>query len=214
MIPIAPEGWKILVPIAGFAIVGGAVAGILGHLWLGVPGFVMLAGAVWFFRDPERVPPADDRLVVSPADGRVLDVRRVEEHALLGGPAMRVSIFMSPLNVHVNRSPVRGTIERIQHVSGRFHAAFADKASDENERTAVVLASDGRRYLIVQIAGAVARRIVCRRKEGDVVQRGERYGMIMFGSRVDVYLPLDVRVRVVPRMRVLAGSTAIAEIGA
>jgi len=139
-------------------------------------------------------------------------VRRVEEHALLGGPATRVSIFMSPLNVHVNRSPVRGTIERIQHVSGRFHAAFADKASDENERTAVVVASDGRRYLIVQIAGAVARRIVCRRKEGDVLQRGERYGMIMFGSRVDLYVPPDVRVCVRPGDRVHAGATVIGEV--
>lgn len=212
MIPIASEGWRVLAPIAGVAAIVAAIAATLGYPLLGVPGIGLLAGAVWFFRDPERTPPDDPRVVVSPADGRVLDVRRVEEHEMLGEPSHRVSIFMSPLNVHVNRSPVRGTIERIRHTSGRFHAAFADKASDENERNAVVVSSDGRRYLIVQIAGAVARRIVCRRTEGDVLERGERYGMIMFGSRVDVYLPLDVTVRVEPRMRVRAGATAIAEV--
>lgn len=209
---IAPEGRRVLAWIAVLAALVGAVAVGVDRLWLAAPALALLALATWFFRDPDREPPADPHLIVSPADGRVIDVRRVEENEMLGAPANRVSIFMSPLDVHVNRSPVRGMIERIRHTPGRFHAAFADKSSEENERTAVVLAGDGRRYLVVQIAGAVARRIVCRRGEGDVLERGERYGMIMFGSRVDVYLPVDVRVRVAPRMRVRAGATAIAEV--
>lgn len=209
---IAPEGRRLLVGIAGGALAVGAISVVAGVQWLAVPGFIALAFATWFFRDPERRPPDDPNLIVSPADGRVIDVRRVQEDDMLGAPATRVSIFMSPLDVHVNRSPVRGVIERVRHTPGRFHAAFADKASDENERTAVVLNGGGRRYLVVQIAGAVARRIVCRRGEGDALDRGERYGMIMFGSRVEVYLPLDVQVRVAPAMRVRAGTTAIAEV--
>lgn len=211
---IAPEGHRVLAWIAVLACLVGAVAVAVDRIWLAAPALVCLGLATWFFRDPDREPPADPHLIVSPADGRVIDVRLVQENEMLGAPANRVSIFMSPLDVHVNRSPVRGVIERIRHTPGRFHAAFADKSSEENERTAVVLAGDGRRYLVVQIAGAVARRIVCRRVEGDALERGERYGMIMFGSRVDVYLPVDVRVRVAPRMRVRAGTTAIAEVGA
>lgn len=212
MMRLAPEGRRVLAGLAGATLAVGIVAVASGWVWLLVPAVVGLGFATWFFRDPDRVPPADPALIVSPADGRVLEVRRVQEDEILGAPANRVSIFMSPLDVHVNRSPVRGVIERIEHRSGRFHAAFGDKASDENERTALVLAGAGRRFLVVQIAGAVARRIVCRRAAGDALERGERYGMIMFGSRVDVYLPLDVRVRAAPRMRVRAGTTAIAEV--
>lgn len=212
MVRVAPEGRRLLVGVACAALVMGGLATLTGHLWLGVPGAAALGFATWFFRDPDRQTPEDPRLVVSPADGRVVDVREVREGDLLGTPATRVSIFMSPLNVHVNRSPVTGVIERIRHTRGRFHAAFADKASDENERTAMVIVAGPRRYLVVQIAGAVARRIVCRRREGDDVARGERYGMIMFGSRVDVYLPSDVRVLVQPRMRVRAGTSVIGEV--
>ena len=212
MMAIAPEGRRVLAVIAGAAGAIGLAGALMGYPWIGLPGVVFLFLATWFFRDPERVPPENPNLVVSPADGRVLDVRRVEERDLLGTAANRVSIFMSPLNVHVNRSPLAGAIERIRHTPGKFHAAFADKAADENERTAVVVAGPWGRMLVVQIAGALARRIVCRRSEGDALARGERYGMIMFGSRVDVYLPLEFRVRVTPGMRVKAGSTAIGEV--
>jgi len=202
----------LLAGLAGLMLFVGVVGLVVGWVWLVVPCGVGLGLATWFFRDPERFPPQDPALIVSPADGRVLEVRRVQEDEILGAAANRVSIFMSPLNVHVNRSPIAGVIERIHHTPGRFHAAFADKASDENERTAVLLRGGGRRYLVVQIAGAVARRIVCRRTVGELLERGERYGMIMFGSRVDVYLPLDVRVCVTRRMKVYAGTTAIAEV--
>lgn len=212
MVRLAPEGRRVVAVAAGMLLAATVAGVVVGMPALAIPFVVAFGVTLWFFRDPEREPPADPRLIVSPADGRVLDVRRVQEDDLLGGPANRVSIFMSPLDVHVNRSPVRGVIERIRHTPGKFHAAFADKSSEENERTAVVLRDEGRRYLVVQIAGAVARRIVCRHVEGDRLERGERYGMIMFGSRVDVYLPLDVLVRATPRMRVRAGSTAIAEV--
>lgn len=209
---VAPEGRRLLAAVAGLTLLVGFAGVFAGRPWIVAPLLVGLGFATWFFRDPDRRPPDDPALLVSPADGRVLDVRRVQEDDMLGEPATRVSIFMSPLDVHVNRSPVTGVIERVRHTPGRFHAAFADKASDENERTAVVLAGGGRRYLVVQIAGAVARRIVCRRVEGEALERGERYGMIMFGSRVDVYLPLDVRVRATPGLRVRAGTTPIAEV--
>lgn len=212
MVRFAPEGRRVVAVVAGVMAATTVVAFVFGVPALAVPFVATFGFALWFFRDPEREPPPDPRMIVSPADGRVLDVRRVQEDDLLGGPANRVSIFMSPLDVHVNRSPVNGVIERIRHTPGKFHAAFADKAAEENERTAVVLRDEGRRYLVVQIAGAIARRIVCRRVEGDRLERGERYGMIMFGSRVDVYLPLDVVVRVTARTRVRAGITPIAEV--
>lgn len=209
---IAPEGWRVIGWVAGVLgalALAASAAGWWGGwaVWLGGVGF-----CGWFFRDPERVAPGDDRLIVSPADGKVIDVRPVRDPELLGAPATRISIFMSPLNVHVNRSPVAGRIEAVQHTAGRFHAAFADKASDDNERNAVVLSGGGRRFLVVQIAGALARRIVCRRARGDALARGERYGLIMFGSRVDLYVPPDVTVRVTLGQRVRAGLTVVGEI--
>jgi phosphatidylserine decarboxylase len=209
---IAPEGWRVIGWVAaglGALAVAASAAGWWGAwaVWLAGVGF-----CCWFFRDPERVPPADERLIVAPADGKVIDVRLVQDPELLGAPATRISIFMSPLNVHVNRSPVAGRIEAVRHTAGRFHAAFADKASDDNERTAVVLSGGGRRFLVVQIAGALARRIVCRRERGDELARGERYGLIMFGSRVDLYVPPDVTVRVARGQRVQAGQTVVGEI--
>ena len=197
------------------------VAGVLGlvaavgtaadHPAALVPLVVGLALSVNFFRDPERAPPPGEHLVVSPADGRVVAVVPEREDRFLGTTATRISIFMSPLNVHVNRNPVSGTVERVQHTNGKFRAAFADKASLDNERNAVVLESRGRRYLMVQIAGAVARRIVCKVAPGDRTRRGERFGLIMFGSRVDLFLPADVRPLVARGDRVHAGTTVIAE---
>ena len=190
------------------AIVGVAA----GHPAAVLPLLLGLGFCLYFFRDPERQPPPDDHLVVSPADGRVLEVREEREEQFLHQPATRVSIFMSPLDVHVNRSPVAGTIELVRHTAGRFRAAFADKASLDNERNAVLLTAPGGRFLVVQIAGALARRIVCHRQPGDRLARGERFGMIMFGSRVDVYLPGGV-VPVVHRGdRVRAGVSVVGEV--
>jgi phosphatidylserine decarboxylase len=196
---------------AGVLGMVGAVGAAAGHPVALLPMLLGVGFCLYFFRDPERTPPPGDHLVVSPADGRVLEVREEREERFLSAPVTRVSIFMSPLDVHVNRSPVRGSVELVRHTAGKFRAAFHDKASLDNERNAVVLESGGRRFLIVQVAGALARRIVCRRRVGDRLARGERFGMIMFGSRVDLFLPAGVVPRVAKDDRVRAGLTVVAE---
>ncbi len=209
---IAREGWPVIGTAAGVLGLVGAVGALAGHPAALVPLVLAVGFCFYFFRDPERRAPPDERLVVSPADGRVVAVVEEREERVLQAPATRVSIFMSPLDVHVNRSPVSATVALVRHTAGKFRAAFADKASLDNERTALVLESGGRRYLLEQIAGALARRIVCRVRPGDRVQRGERFGMIMFGSRVDLFLPVGV-VPVVHRGdRVRAGTSVIAEV--
>jgi phosphatidylserine decarboxylase len=211
VVPIAREGWPVIGMAAGVLGVVGVVGAAAGHPVALLPLLVGVGFSLYFFRDPERRPPAGDDLVISPADGRVLEVVPGREEQFLHAPATRVSIFMSPLDVHVNRSPVTGTVELVRHTAGKFRAAFADKASLDNERNAVVLARGDRRYLVVQIAGALARRIVCARRPGDRLARGERFGMIMFGSRVDVFLPPGVGPRVARGDRVRAGETVIAQ---
>jgi phosphatidylserine decarboxylase len=213
-VTIAREGWPVIATAAGVLGLVGVVGALAGHPAALLPAVLAVGFGVWFFRDPERVAPGDERAIVSPADGRVLAVVTDREEQFLSGPVTRISIFMSPLDVHVNRSPVTGTVAATRHTPGRFRAAFADKASLDNERNAVLLESAGRRYLVVQIAGALARRIVCRVQPGDRVRRGERFGMIMFGSRVDVFLPPDVRPVVQPGDRVHAGTSVLAEVAA
>jgi phosphatidylserine decarboxylase len=208
---IAREGWPVIGTVAGVLGLVGVVGTLAGHPASLVPLVAGAAFAVYFFRDPERAVPGDDRCVLSPADGRVVAV--VADRAL-DGPATRVSIFMSPLDVHVNRNPVSGVVEQVQHTAGKFRAAFADKASLDNERNAVVIQGGGRRYLMVQIAGALARRIICHVAPGDRVQRGARFGMIMFGSRVDLYLPPGVEPVVHKGDRVRAGTSVVAEVRA
>ena len=200
--------------VGGVLGVVGLVGAAAGHPAALLPFVLGVGFCLYFFRDPERQPPPGEGLVLSPADGRVLEVVAASEEQFLRAPATRVSIFMSPLDVHVNRNPVSGMVTAVCHTAGKFRAAFADKASLDNERNAVVLETGGRRYLMVQIAGALARRIICRISPGDRVRRGERMGMIMFGSRVDLYLPLDVRPVVQPGDRVRAGLTVVAEVPA
>lgn len=214
LIPIAREGWAVIGMVAGVLGPVAVIGVVAGHPVAVVPLLLGLAFTFYFFRDPERQPPSGDRLVVSPADGRVLYVTPGREDVYLKAPATKISIFMSPLDVHVNRSPVRGTVELVQHTAGKFSAAFADKASLDNERNTVVLESGGRRFVVIQIAGAVARRIICHSRPGDRLERGERYGLIMFGSRVDVFLPSDVKPTVAKGDRVTAGATIIGEISA
>jgi phosphatidylserine decarboxylase len=209
---IAPEGWAVIGTAAAVFGVVAVVGTAAGHP-ASILSFVVGVGfCLWFFRDPVREAPRDPHAIVSPADGRVVAVTAVHEEQFLGAPATRVSIFMSPLDVHVNRSPVAGRITQILHTAGKFRAAWEDKASLDNERNAMVLEQDGRRYLVVQIAGFLARRIVSRRAVGDVLTRGEAYGVIMFGSRVDVYLPPDVPARVQKGDRVVAGESVLAEL--
>jgi phosphatidylserine decarboxylase len=209
---IAPEGWAVIGTAAAVFGVVAVVGTAAGHPASLVPFAVGVGFCLWFFRDPVREAPSDPRAIVSPADGRVVDVSPVHESQFLDADTTKVSIFMSPLDVHVNRSPVGGRITRLQHFAGKFRAAWEDKASIDNERNAMVLEQDGRRYLVVQIAGFLARRIVSRRAVGDVLERGEAYGVIMFGSRVDVYLPRDVPARVRKGDRVVAGESVLAEL--
>jgi phosphatidylserine decarboxylase len=185
----------------------------LGIDWLTAPVAVVAVLVFWFFRDPERRGPENDRLILSPADGTVVAVREVSEDRLLKENALRVSIFLSIFNVHVNRIPVGGTIRAIAYQPGRFLMAHKDDASSANEQNAVLLETErGEKILFVQIAGWVARRILWWIREGDVVRQGSRYGMIRFGSRVDLYLPLTAKINVKRGDRVRGGLTVIGEL--
>ena len=209
--PIAREGWPVIAAAGGVLGTVAVIGALAGHPIAIVPLFLGVGFFLWFFRDPARTPPAGERIVLSPADGKVLHVVTDREDRFLAAPAMRISIFMSPLDVHVNRAPLSGTVERVEHTAGRFRAAFHDKASLDNERNAVVFRRGARRYLMVQIAGALARRIVCDVVPGDALARGGRFGLIMFGSRMDLFLPPDVTPLVRAGDRVQAGLTPVAE---
>ena len=210
--PIHPEGYPF---IGTFAL----ASLILFWLWtpLGWLGSVLTLWCAYFFRDPPRVTPLSDRLVVSPADGRVSLVANAvpPPELALGETALpRVSIFMSVFDCHVNRAPVSGRIERIAYTPGKLLNADLDKASEDNERNALVIATASGRVGVVQIAGLIARRIVCWVKEGQEIAAGERIGMIRFGSRVDVYLPAGTVPLVSAGQTSLAGETVIADLAA
>jgi phosphatidylserine decarboxylase len=185
--PIHPEGYPF---VGGFALVSILLFWLATPLgWLGV---LMTAWCAYFFRDPARVTPVRDGLVVSPADGRISQIVIASPPAELElgvAPRPRISIFMSVFDVHVNRTPVTGTVERIAYRPGKFINADLDKASEDNERNSFVIRTGGVRVGMVQIAGLLARRIVCFAREGQTVNVGDRVGLIRFGSRVDVYLP-------------------------
>lgn len=165
-----------------------------------------------FFRDPERTVPAGDDLVVAPADGRIISVGPVTEPVYINGDALRVCIFMSPLDVHVNRFPVSGRVGYMEHVAGRFTPAFRDKASEDNERTLIGIDRGGVKILFKQISGSLARRIVADVTVGQQAVAGKRFGMIKLGSRVDVLLPPSAKVAVRVNDRAVAGQTVIARL--
>ncbi|WP_149540784.1 phosphatidylserine decarboxylase [Siccirubricoccus phaeus] len=201
-------------------ILGGAVVALLGLLWLGAwlfwLGAIFALFCLYFFRDPERVPPHRPDLVLAPADGHVVSIVQAVPPAELGldaAPRWRVAIFLSVLDVHVNRVPADGTVTRIAYRHGAYLSANLDKASEENERNAIALKlAAGGDLAVVQIAGLVARRILCDIREGDVVQAGERFGIIRFGSRTDVYLPHGVKPLVEEGQTMIGGETVIAEL--
>jgi len=203
---IAPEGYP-------FVIIS-AVATVAIYLVFGaVAGIVPLIGTFfmfYFFRDPERTPDAGEGYL-SPADGRVIIVKETSEDTFLKGDALLISIFMSPLNVHVNRAPCEGEVVSVRHTPGGFSAAYKEDAFLRNENTAMLLKCGDESILVRQVAGFLARRTVCRVKEGDVLKRGERFGMIKFGSRLDVYLPAGTYAKVKVGDRVKAGETVIAK---
>lgn len=204
--PIAREGYRLIAAAFGFGILLWVLGGTLGA----AAGAVLFGLVLNFFRDPERIPPADERLIVAPADGRVITVAPVREDRFLKADATKVSIFMSPLNVHVNRNPVSGTVVSTHYNHGKYFRAFAEKASLDNEQNAIVIADErGRRICFVQIAGFIARRIVCYVQPGMTVGRGQRCGIIKFGSRLDVYLPPEASIRVQVGDRTTAGETVI-----
>lgn len=202
----------------GFPFIGlGLVLTALG-LWLFWPSalcFAALTGFIlYFFRDPERTPPAGSGWLLSPADGRVLKVEKLPGNSLYPEPHFKVSIFMSALNVHVNRIPCDGVIREIKYHPGKFFVASLDKASVHNERNTVILETpQQQKVAFTQIAGLVARRIVCYLKPLDSVRQGERYGMIRFGSRMEVCLPDSWRIVVVPGQKVRGVQTALAQVG-
>jgi phosphatidylserine decarboxylase len=173
--------------------------------------FVFLALTVNFFRDPERTTPRGDRMVIAPADGKILHVKNVQENEFFKSEAKLISIFMSPLNVHVNRNPISGVVKHTRYVEGEYFAAFEDKASEKNEQMIVGLEGAHGKVMFKQIAGFVARRIVCTLNVGDTATAGVRFGMIKFGSRVDVYVPVTANVNVKVGDVTAAGETVLAE---
>ena len=182
---------------------------VLGIHWYWLGGVLILLGifVLFFFRDPERTPPSDPNTIVSPADGRVMVV--VEE-SRDGSPGRRISVFLSVFNVHVNRSPVSGRITNIVYRSGKFYAAMRGRASEENEQNSFFVSTEHGEIVFKQIAGWVARRILCWKSVGDSVVRGERVGMIRFGSRMDIWLPDNVEVLVRPGQNVAGGTSILA----
>ena len=195
-------------PAFAGVIVGAGIGWVYGSILLVLGVLVLL-----FFRDPNREPLGGSRSILSPADGRVVGVeQRAAGHRLAPEARTRVSIFMSPLDVHVNRSPVDGAVEAVSYTRGQFGAAYKGDASEINESNALAVRdARGFRLVVVQIAGWLARRIVCDVHEGDALVRGNRFGLIMFGSRVDVYLPDGISVKVAAGERVRAGRSVIAE---
>lgn len=205
---IAPEGVPFLL--------GGAAVAVVCSLWwpkslpVSLAAVVLTAFIAWFFRDPVRTPPSVPGSVISPADGTIVYSGDCPPGRYFAEPGKKVSVFMSIFDVHVNRAPVSGEVLSVRYHPGRFHVASVDKASLENEQNGVRIASDdGREVAYVQIAGLVARRVVCDLAEGDRVRQGQRVGMIRFGSRVDILMPASTELRVHQGDRVRAGETVV-----
>jgi phosphatidylserine decarboxylase len=209
MIHFAREGYP---RIFGLGIAS-LLCNILGFPKLGLLFLALTLFVAYFFRDPERDAPEDERLIVAPADGRVVTIEtNCQDTRFLSAPATRVGIFMSPLDVHVNRTPVSGQVTSVRYQPGQFRPAFAADATEVNEQNAVVIQdAKGRRIALVQVSGILARRIVCYLQGGERVHQGERYGMIMLGSRVDMYCPTEVTLTIQVGQRVKAGETVIGE---
>jgi phosphatidylserine decarboxylase len=208
MFSIAPEGYPLIAFFGALTVLGAALSGP----WGAALPLLLTLFMLYFFRDPERRPPEGGGYL-SPADGKVIKIEKAYEGQYLKGNAVMISIFMSPLNVHVNRAPCGGRVLEVKHTPGSFVSAYRDEAPLKNENTAMLLGCGEAPVLVRQVAGSLARRVVCRVGPGATLARGERYGLIKFGSRLDVYLPEGVRVKVKLKDRVKAGETVLAEAG-
>ncbi len=203
----APEGYPF---IAVFAVATVLIFLVFGML----PALVPLCLTLFmlsFFRDPDRIVPDEKHVFLAPADGKVILIRDVHEHRYLQADVKEISIFMSPLNVHVNRAPCDGKVKKVKHNEGKFYSAYKDEASISNENIEMVVETEYGDVLVRQVAGFLARRAVCRKKEGDILKHGERYGIIKFSSRVDLYIPVGARIRIKLGDMVKAGETIIGE---
>ncbi len=205
--PMAKEGLPFVF-IAAFVT---TILAVIGLKFLAFIGLLITLFICFFFRDPDRLIPNKKNTIVSPADGKVVFVDVVEDNPYLKGTYIKISIFMSVFNVHVNRVPFDGVIKKIQYFPGKFFNASLDKASKDNERNAMTIeVKKGVKYCVVQIAGLIARRIICKVQEGDKLTKGERFGLICFGSRLDVYLPQEVKTYVKVGDKVDAGNSILA----
>ena len=190
-IPIAPDGYRFIIPL----IIITVVLALSSLHWLAGISGLLLVFVLQFFRDPERIIPNEDRVIVSPADGKVVEIVE-EQDVMLDEPFRRISIFLNIFSVHVQRTPVAGVIEKVKYNKGKFLNAASHKASLDNEQNAIIIHTGKEVVLVKQIAGLIARRIVCWAKAGDNYRIGERFGLIRFGSRVDIFLPLNSEIKV------------------
>ncbi len=204
--PVAAAGYHFIFTSA----ITTAVFALLGLTFLALTGLVVTFSICMFFRDPDRVIPNDDKAVVSPADGKVILAETIDGSPFYDGECVKISIFMSIFNVHVNRIPHEGVVERIRYHPGKFFSANLDKASKHNEYNAVFIETEeGKNICVVQIAGLIARRIICHIQKNDPVIRGQRFGLICFGSRLDVFLPADTELKVTVGDKVKAGTSVL-----
>ena len=205
-LPIAREGYPFIL----FSAFATFIFSLLQWDIAAATGLLITAFVTAFFRDPSRVTPEDESAIICPADGKVLFVEETFDDRFLKQQVIKISIFMNVFNVHVNRIPFSGTVEETLFKPGKFYSADKDKATLHNEYCAVTISTPtGRKYTVVQIAGLIARRIVCWAEQGDIVQPGQRYGLIRFGSRVDLYLPVETTVSVKKGEKVKAGETIL-----
>ncbi|OQB47169.1 MAG: phosphatidylserine decarboxylase [bacterium ADurb.Bin157] len=203
--PIHKEGIKLAGILFAIALVFCKIEKWVSRLFLLATAFTL-----YFFRDPEREIPQGSNLIVSPADGKIVGIDSVEHVPFIDGPARRVTIFLSVFDVHINRSPVKGKIAYRHYTPGKFLDARNPKASTENERNAIgIECADGKKFVVIQIAGLIARRILCWKNPGEYVNSGERFGMIRFGSRTEIYMPLDTKIEVKLGQKVAGGTSII-----
>jgi phosphatidylserine decarboxylase len=205
-IPIAKEGY----PFIAFSAFVTLILAVLGYDLLALPALAITTFIICFFRDPERIGPISEDALISPADGKVILIEKIIDDQYLLGQVYKVSIFMNVFNVHVNRVPVSGTVEKILYTPGKFYSADSDRGALYNEHCATILRSArGHRLAFVQVAGLIARRIVCWLEVDDQVRRGQRFGLIRFGSRVDLYIPAQTQLEIAIGQKVRAGETVL-----